>query len=252
LGADPANNGFQVRDLTLPGGVDENRFTLRKSILEAVNEHFAKSEKSDNLEAMDTFYQRAYGMISAPAAREAFNINAEPANIRDEYGRNSAGQRMLLARRLVQAGVRFVSLTYGGWDMHANIAQGIRQQLPAFDQGFAALIRDLDRTGMLDSTIVMVSSEFGRTPKINPTAGRDHWPKVFSVVLAGGGIKKGSIYGTSDPTATEPQDDALSIEDMAYTLYHLLGIDSDKKLLAPGNRPIIIVDEGKLRKELVA
>jgi hypothetical protein len=252
LGADPANNGFQVRDLTLPGGVDENRFTLRKSILEAVNEHFAKSEKSDNLEAMDTFYQRAYGMISAPAAREAFNINAEPANIRDEYGRNSAGQRMLLARRLVQAGVRFVSLTYGGWDMHANIAQGIRQQLPAFDQGFAALIRDLDRTGMLDSTIVMVSSEFGRTPKINPTAGRDHWPKVFSVVLAGGGIKKGSIYGTSDPTATEPQDDALSIEDMAYTLYHLLGIDSDKKLIAPGNRPIIIVDEGKLRKELVA
>jgi Protein of unknown function (DUF1501) len=252
LGADPANNGFQVRDLTLPGGVDDTRFTVRKSILEAVNEHFAKSEKSDNLEAMDTFYQRAYGMISAPAAREAFNINAEPANIRDEYGRNSAGQRMLLARRLVQAGVRFVSLTYGGWDMHASIAQGIRQQLPAFDQGFAALIRDLDRTGMLDSTIVMVSSEFGRTPKINPTAGRDHWPKVFSVVLAGGGIKKGSIYGTSDPTATEPQDDALSIEDMAYTLYHLLGIDPDKKLLAPGNRPIIIVDEGKLRKELVA
>jgi hypothetical protein len=252
LGADPANNGFQVRDLTLPGGVDENRFTTRKTILEAVNEHFAKSEKSDNLDAMDTFYQRAYGMISSPAAREAFNINAEPANIRDEYGRNSAGARMLLARRLVQAGVRFVSLTYGGWDMHASIAQGIRQQLPAFDQGFAALIRDLDRTGMLDSTLVMVSSEFGRTPKINNTAGRDHWPKVFSVVLAGGGIKKGSIYGTSDPTATEPQDDPLGIEDLAYTLHHLLGIDPDKKLIAPGNRPIIIVDEGKLRKEMLA
>jgi hypothetical protein len=252
LGADPANNNFQVRDLTLPGGVDENRFTVRKSILEAVNEHFAKSEKSDQLEAMDTFYQRAYGMISSPAAREAFNIKAEPDPIRDEYGRNSAGQRMLLARRLVQAGVRFVSLTYGGWDMHANIAQGIRQQLPAFDQAFAALIRDLDRTGMLDSTLVMVSSEFGRTPKINTTAGRDHWPKVFSVVLAGGGIKKGSIYGSSDATATEPQDDPLTIEDLAYTLHHLLGIDPDKKLMAPGNRPVIIVDDGKLRKEMLA
>ncbi|MFL6545703.1 MAG: DUF1501 domain-containing protein, partial [Candidatus Udaeobacter sp.] len=122
LGSDPAANGFQVRDLTLPNGVDEQRFTCRKEILAAVNDHFATLEKSDNLSAMDTFYQRAYGMISSPSAREAFNINAEPANLRDEYGRHAAGQRMLLARRLVQAGVRFVSLTYGGWDMHANIA----------------------------------------------------------------------------------------------------------------------------------
>ncbi len=252
LGSDPAAGNFQVRDLTLPGGVDEARFTARKEILAAVNDHFASHEKSDNLEAMDSFYQRAYGMISSPAAREAFNINAEPANIRDEYGRNAAGQRMLLARRLVQAGVRFISLTYGGWDMHANIAGGIRQQLPAFDQAFAALIRDLDRTGMLDSTMVMVSSEFGRTPKINATGGRDHWPKVFSVVLAGGGIKKGSIYGSSDSTATEPQDDPLTIEDLAFTVFHQLGINSEKKLMAPGNRPIIIVDEGKLRKDLLA
>src|SRR5262245_6782340 len=252
LGADPANNGFQVRDLTLPSGVDENRFTVRKNMLEAVNEHFAKCEKADNLDAMETFYQRAYGMISAPAAREAFNINAEPANIRDEYGRNSAGQRMLLARRLVQAGVRFVSLTYGGWDMHANIAQGIRQQLPAFDQGFAALIRDLDRTGMLDSTIVMVSSEFGRTPKINPTAGRDHWPKVFSVVLAGGGIKKGIVYGASDATATEPEDDPLDVDGLSQTVYHCLGISGEKKLMSPGDRPQRIVDGGKPVKELLA
>lgn len=252
LGSDPASNNFQVRDLTLPNGVDEERFTIRKQILAAVNDHFAAHEKSDNLAAMDSFYQRAYGMISSPAAREAFNINAEPANIRDEYGRNAAGQRMLLARRLVQSGVRFVALTYGGWDMHANIAGGIRQQLPAFDQAFAALIRDLDRTGMLDSTLVMVSSEFGRTPKINATGGRDHWPKVFSVVLAGGGIKKGVVYGTSDATATEPQDDPLTIEDLAFTVFHQLGINPEKKLTAPGNRPIIIVDEGKLRNDLLA
>jgi hypothetical protein len=252
LGSDPASPGFTVQDLNLPGGVDEKRFTTRRSILEAVNEHFAKKEKADGLEAMDTFYERAYSLISSEKAKAAFNINAEPNPIRDEYGRNAAGQRMLLARRLVQAGVRFVSLTYGGWDMHNAIRAGIQGQLPAFDQAFAALIRDLDRTGMLDSTLVMVSSEFGRTPKINATAGRDHWPKVFSIVLAGGGIKRGSVYGSSDPTASEPQDDPLTVEDMAMTVYHCLGIDATKKLMAPGNRPIDIVREGAIRKELLA
>src|SRR3989442_1469233 len=152
LGSDPANGGFTVQDLNLPGGVDNKRFTTRKNMLEAVNEHFAKKEKSDNVEAMDTFYQRAYSLISSQKAREAFNINAEPAKLRDEYGRNAAGQRFLMARRLVAAGVRFVSLTYGGWDMHAQIRGGMAGQMPAFDQAFASLVRDLDRTGLLDST----------------------------------------------------------------------------------------------------
>src|SRR3989440_2896430 len=133
-------------------------------MLEAVNDHFAKKEKADNLEAMDTFYQRAYSLISSEKAKEAFNINAEPAKVRDEYGRNAAGQRMLLARRLVAAGVRFVSLTYGGWDLHNQIKGDMQGQLPAFDQAFAALIRDLDRSGLLNSTLIMISSEFGRTP----------------------------------------------------------------------------------------
>jgi uncharacterized protein (DUF1501 family) len=159
---------------------------------------------------------------------------------------------MLMARRLIEAGVRFVTLTYGGWDMHSNIAPGIRGQLPAFDQAFATLITDLKDRGLLDSTLVMVSSEFGRTPKINGTAGRDHWPKVFSVVLAGGGIKKGFIYGRSDATASEPDEDALSVEDLAHTVYHCLGIDADKKLMSPGDRPIDIVREGQTRKELLA
>jgi uncharacterized protein (DUF1501 family) len=252
LGSDPANANFTVRDLKLPGGVDEQRFTTRKTILEAVNAHFAGRDQSDNVAAMDTFYQRAYSLLGSPQAREAFNITAEPAALRDEYGRNAAGQRMLMARRLVEAGVRFVTLTYGGWDLHANIIPGTRTQMPPFDQAFAALIRDLDRRGLLKTTLVMVSSEFGRTPKINGTAGRDHWPKVFSVVLAGGGIKQGAVHGSTDATATEPQDDPLTVEDLAYTVYHQLGIDPDKKLMAPGNRPILIVDEGKLRKELLA
>ncbi len=251
LGADPANGNFSVQDLTLPGGVDDKRFSSRKNILETVNDHFAAKEKSDNISAMDTFYQQAYAMISSAKAKEAFNINAEPAPLRDQYGRNAAGQRMLMARRLVEAGVRYVTLTYGGWDMHGSIKAGMAGQLPAFDQAFAMLVTDLEKRGLLDSTLIMVSSEFGRTPKINATAGRDHWPKVFSVLLAGGGIKKGLVYGTSDATATEPEDDPLTVEDLATTVYHCIGINADKELMAPGNRPIEICDNGDVRKALL-
>jgi uncharacterized protein (DUF1501 family) len=252
LGSDPASGGFKVQDLNLPGGIDDSRFATRRHVLDAVNDHFAKKEKADGLAAMDTFYERAYSLISSQKAREAFNIEAEPAAIRDEYGRNAAGQRMLMARRLVAAGVRFVSLQYGGWDLHAGIAGGMRQQMPAFDQAYSTLIRDLDRTGLLNRTIVMVSSEFGRTPKINKDGGRDHWPKVFSIALAGGGIKKGFVFGASNSTATEPERDPLGPEDLATTLYHQLGIVADKELMAPGGRPIEIVDGGKVRNELLA
>lgn len=252
LGSDPAGGGFQVKDLALPGDVTPERFATRRKMLDAVNEHFAAKEKSDVLDAMDTFYQRAYGLISSEKARLAFDINKEDAKLRDEYGRNTAGQRFLMARRLVEAGVRFVTVHYGGWDFHNSIAAATRGTLPAFDQGFAALIRDLSARGLLESTLVMVTSEFGRTPKINGTAGRDHWPKVFSIVLAGGGIKPGSVYGRSDATASEPEEDALTVEDLAHTVYHCLGIDADKKLMSPGDRPIDIVREGHTRKDLLA
>ena len=252
LGSDPAAGGFKVRDLDLPGGVDDSRFATRRSALEAVNAHFQKKEKSDDLTAMDTFYDRAYSLISSPAAREAFDIEKEPAQIRDEYGRNTAGARMLLARRLVQAGVRMVNLTYGGWDMHTGIVAGFRSQMPAFDQAFSTLITDLERTGLLKETLVMVSSEFGRTPKINAQAGRDHYPKVFSVALAGGGIKGGYIHGSSNSTASEPEEQPTGIEDLFTTVYHCLGIVADKELMAPGDRPIEIVDGGKVIKELLA
>ncbi len=252
LGSDPADNSFTVQDLKLPGGVADTRFSRRRRILDAVNDHFESKEKADSLKAVDTFYQRAYSMISSQRAREAFNIAAEPAKLRDEYGRNTAGARMLLARRLVEAGVRFVTLTYGGWDLHDNVQGGIKGQLPAFDQGYAALIRDLDRRGLLKSTLVCIASEFGRTPKVNGTAGRDHWPKVFTVVMAGGGIKAGISYGTSNATASEPEDNPLTVEDWAATIYHCLGINADKELLAPGGRPIEIVKDGDPRKELLA
>lgn len=252
LGADPATDGFKVRDLNLPGGVDDKRFVTRRSILDTVNAHFKQKEEADALDAVDTFYNRAYSLISSQPAREAFDIEKEDPKLRDQYGRNTAGARLLLARRLVESGVRFVTTTYGGWDMHDNIEAGIKNQVPAFDQAFATLIRDLDGRGLLDSTLICVASEFGRTPKINGSAGRDHWPKVFSVVMAGGGLKKGIVYGSSDATASEPDENALTVEDWATTIYHQLGIVADKELMAPGDRPIEIVDGGKIRKELIA
>ena len=251
LGSDPASDSFQVRDLRLPGGVDDSRFSKRRNMLNTVNDYFANKEKSDSLDAVDSFYDRAYSLISSEKARNAFDINKEESATRDKYGRNTAGSRMLLARRLVEAGTRFVSLTYGGWDMHNNIENSMKGQLPAFDQGFAALIEDLDQRGLLDSTLVCVASEFGRTPKINATAGRDHWPKVFSVVMAGGGIKKGIVYGSSNATASEPENNPLTVKDWATTIYDRLGIVSDKELMAPGDRPIEIVDGGKTVQELI-
>lgn len=252
LGSDPASGNFTVRDLKLPGGVDDKRFNRRRNVLDAVNAHFLEKEKADALNAVDTFYERAYGMVGSPKAREAFDLSKESDKLRDEYGRNQAGARMLMARRLVEAGARFVTLTYGGWDMHNNIEDGIKRQVPALDQAYARLIRDLEERGRLKDTLVCIASEFGRTPKINGNAGRDHWPKVFSVVLAGGGIQGGIVHGKSDATASEPEEKPLTVVDWATTIYHCLGITADKELMAPGDRPIEIVDGGKVRKELLA
>ncbi|QDV43297.1 hypothetical protein Enr13x_31520 [Stieleria neptunia] len=251
LGSDPAQSGFKVRDLDLAGGVDADRFMRRKEALAAVNKSFVSATAADNVGAMNTFYERAYSLLDTPAAKEAFDIDKEDAKMRDRYGRNQAGQRLLMARRLVEAGTRLVTLTYGGWDMHANITRSFKSQMPALDTALAALFDDLTERGMMDETLVMVSSEFGRTPKINNDAGRDHWPKVFSVLMAGGGIKGGMIHGASDSTAAEPEDHPVSPADLATTMYRLLGIVADKELMAPGDRPIEIVDGGKLIEPLM-
>ena len=249
LGSDPASQDFQVRDLNIP--VTGDRFARRRSVLEIVNTDFNSKQSADSIDAVNSFYKRAYSLIGDKNASEAFDLSKESDSLRDKYGRNTAGARMILARRLIEAGTRFVTLTYGGWDMHNNIANGMKSQLPAFDQGFASLVEDLDDRGLLDSTLVCVVSEFGRTPKINGTAGRDHWPKVFSTIIAGGGIKKGVVYGSSNPTASEPEENPVNIEDWAATIYDRLGIVSDKELMAPGDRPIEIVDGGKVIKDLI-
>ncbi|MEX1114327.1 MAG: DUF1501 domain-containing protein [Akkermansiaceae bacterium] len=251
LGANPEQANFQVRDLNLPKGVDEARFARRRSLLETVDHHFRTLEESDSIESMDAFYQHAYKLISSQKAREAFDLKSEPDSLKDEYGRTAAGQRMLLARRLIEGGVRFVSLTAGGWDHHDNLKAGIEKELPPTDKAIAALIRDLERRGMLDSTLVMVTTEFGRTPKINATGGRDHWPRVFSTMLAGGGMKQGCVHGASDSLGGEVDTDGVSVEDLATTIYHQIGINADKELMSPGNRPIEICDSGEVLDALL-
>ncbi len=251
LGSDPARGDFRVRDLNLPKGVTPERFVKRREALAAVNREFASSTTADNVHAMDAFYERAYSLLDSAEAREAFNIKAEPQEVRDRYGRNQAGQRLLLARRLVQAGVRLVTLTYGGWDLHTQVTNGVRRQMPSFDQALATLIEELDASGRLSETLIMVTSEFGRTPKINPTAGRDHWPRMFSVLLAGGGIQRGMVYGASNATAAEPDFDPVSPADLATTVYRQLGIDAEKELMSGGNRPIEIVKGGRLLEAII-
>jgi len=253
IGADPARGGYKVRDLMLPPGVDDRRFTTRREIRSVVDDHFRyQAGKAEAIAATDEFYQRAYALISSPAARQAFDIEKETSATRAKYGTSDAGPRFLLARRLVEAGVRFVTVSYGGWDMHAGIENAMRRQAPGLDEALAGLVRDLSDRGLLDSTIVLVTSEFGRTPKINASAGRDHFPRVFSLAVAGGGFKKGLVYGSSNSTASEPEDNPVRVEDVLTTVYHQLGINADKELMAPGGRPIEIIDGGTVVKDLIA
>ena len=251
LGSDPAKADFRVRDLQIPQGVSEKRFRRRKEILSAVSETFVKQYAGDQLETRDAFYQQAYDLIHSERAKRAFDLKREKDSTRDAYGRSEVGARLLLARRLVEAGVRFITVQYGEWDHHAKLEPGIKKHVPPFDQAFAALVSDLEQRGMLDRTLVVASTEFGRTPSINTLAGRDHWGKVFSIAMAGGGMQRGLIYGASDAIAAEPVEDPLTIPDWTSTMYHLLGINSHDTLMAPGNRPIEIARGGKVRRELL-
>jgi uncharacterized protein (DUF1501 family) len=252
LGSNPENSDFKVRDLNLYDGVNISRFEKRKTLRQIVEAQFSAIEKADSMAAMDKFYQQAYSLISSEKAREAFDISKEDSKIRDRYGRNAAGQRFLLARRLIEGGVRFVTVTYGSWDHHDGIKSAINSQLPSFDMAFSALIEDLDQKGLLDETLVVVTSEFGRTPKINRTAGRDHWPKLFGTVMAGGGIKQGAYYGSPDATGSEVEEDPVSPQDFGATIYHLLGINPEKRLVTADNRPIEIVKDGNILKDILA
>ena len=250
LGSDPGLPGFAVRDLAPPKEIGVQRVQRARGILRTINRRIER-QPSPRLAAIDSFYDQAYRLITSRQARAAFDLSTEPVAVQDAYGSSAAGRRMLVARRLVQAGARFVSLTYGSWDNHFNIAPSIGSQLPAFDHALAGLLRDLIERDLFDSTLVVVTTEFGRTPKINSNAGRDHWSRVFSVLLAGAGIKRGTVHGSSNLTAGEPESGAMSAQDLLTTVYHLIGIVADKELMAPGERPVEIVKNGHVVKELL-
>lgn len=251
VGGEPSDKNFKVRDLNLPGGITPERMEGRKSLLASVDNHFASLEKSDALEAMNSYYQRAYSLISSQSAREAFDIDAEPAEMRDRYGRHGFGQRLLLSRRLVEAGARFVTVTDDGWDNHTNIKNAMDSRLPQVDQGLAALITDLKERGLLEETLIILSTEFGRTAKLNKDGGRDHWPKAFSVMMAGGGLQGGIIHGSTDPRGAEPADAPVGPADVAATLFTQLGIKPEGTIMSAGDRPIDIVRHGAVIPTLV-
>ncbi len=252
LGSDPARRGYGVRDLAAPKDVDGARDARRRQLREIVDAHFADEARgADGPAAMSAFYERAYELLDSPDARAAFDITAEPKKLRDRYGRSAAGQRLLLARRLVAAGARYVTVGIGGWDHHQRIDRSLRRGMPPVDQALAALLRDMRASGLLDETLVLVTTEFGRTPKINPDGGRDHWPGAFSIVLAGAGVKAGHVYGRTDSTAAAVEEDPVRPEDLARTVFTLLGIDPDTVLPA-GNRPVRLVKGGRFLEGLLA
>lgn len=262
LGSDPGEKNYKVRDFTLPAGVDSQQFQRRQSARTLIETQLRKLDASrDQLDTMDEFYQRAYSLISSPDAQRAFSLDEESTAMGDLYGDythprtrqpTAIGKRLMLARRLVEAGVRFVTVTYGAFDSHVRIKDDCQGYLPALDHAVSGLLTDLDQRGLLDSTLVLVTTEFGRTPKTNQTDGRDHWARVYSMMMAGGGMTRGQIYGASDATSAEPARDAMPLEDFLFTVYHQLGINADDRLMAPGDRPIDVIRGGKLVKGVLA
>jgi hypothetical protein len=261
-GGDPSKEGFQVRDLSLFPEVDASRLNRRMDFVRAFD-LYKRAVESDGTSVghQDSTFERACRMITSPEARQAFDLTAEPTEIRAEYGPRMFGQSCLLARRLVERGVPFVTVTNTGWDTHDGLVLPLKDGfsgakvgvglVPTFDAGFAALIGDLHARGMLDETLVIAMGEFGRTPKLNPRGGRDHWPRVFSVVMAGAGISGGQVIGSSDRTGESPQDDPVTPNDLAATIYTLLGIDPAHELVTPDGRPIRVNQGGRLITQLL-
>jgi Protein of unknown function (DUF1501) len=245
---DPNESNYQVRDLSLPMGVDWSRMDRRRSLLNMVDDEFRRIDTTGISESMDSYYQTAFGLMHSALAKRAFRIEEEPETVRDRYGRTSLGQGVLLARRLVEAGVRFVTISRGfnAYDHHRTIFPLLQNAfLPELDRVYSALLEDLDLRGMLDSTIVIVTGEFGRTPEINANGGRDHWPRAFSLVIAGGGIPGGQIYGSTDAVGGFVKDNPVQVNDLVATLYMKLGIDPEKEYVSNIGRPVKIGNNGK-------
>jgi len=247
---DPNEAGYRVRDLLAPESVPQVRVDRRQSLLGAVDRLAARVDGNDAIRSWDEYRARALSMVLSPRAREAFAIERESDALRDRYGRTTFGQGCLMARRLVESGVRFVTVNHGGWDHHAKIFEGLDRKLPEFDAAFSALVEDLKTRGLLDDTLVVCMGEFGRTPKINKDAGRDHWGPAASLLFAGAGVRQGTVIGATDRDGGRVVETPIGPADVACTILSALGIDPRKHLSTADGRPVEILDGGRFVHEL--
>jgi hypothetical protein len=253
--ADPNDPAFDVQELSLPAAIAGARMDRRRSLLQTVEQDFPLIGELPEIDRMATYYQRAYRIVTSQESRRAFDIRQEPASLRDRYGRNTYGQSLLLARRLVEAGVRLITVYWGGglnnpddyWDTHrGNIPKQRDRLLPQFDQCLSALLDDLDQRGLLDTTLVVSMGEFGRTPRIGQVTanggtdatGRDHWPNCYTILLAGGGVRGSAIVGRSDAMTAYPAERPTAPEDVIATIYYALGIDWHTEVRDRLGRPL--------------
>ncbi|HVK15917.1 MAG TPA: DUF1501 domain-containing protein [Fimbriiglobus sp.] len=250
---DPSAKVFRVRDLAVAGDAERKRLDRRYAMLGDLEAYQKRVEDSAvPVKARDTFYEKAHGIITSPAAKKAFDIAAESDKVRDRYGRTQLGQSCLLARRLIESGVQFVTVTDGGWDTHTNNFKSLKDRLlPRVDQGLSALVEDLAEKGLLDETLVVWFGDFGRTPKVNPTAGRDHWATAGVALMAGGGLKVGQVVGRTNPLAEYVTDSPVSPQDLAATIYSVLGVPLHTWYKTQDGRPIELCPEGKPVRQLL-
>lgn len=251
---DPSAPNFTVPDLAPPMLIESNRLAARRELLAQVDRYQKAAETAANAGArnVSVFSQRAFDLMTSPDAKRAFDLASEPDKLRDDYGRNTLGQSCLFARRLVESGVRCVTIDHANWDTHDGNFNTLKGALlPKLDAAMSTLFRDLSERGMLDNTLVLISGEFGRTPKINKNAGRDHWGSCFTVLMGGGGVQGGRVIGASDKWAAQPAHTPYGPEDMAATLYHLLGLDPQDEMHTAEGRPMMIANSGRVMKELL-
>jgi hypothetical protein len=252
-GGKGGGGGFSVRGLTLKGTFTLEDLEKRDALLRKFDGGFAGLDRSNDLvDGLDTFHQQALEILKSDKTRKALDLTTEKQPTRDLYGNTPFGQGALAARRLIEAGVRFATVSFGGWDTHGQTFNAHKTRLaPAVDTVLSALIKDLDEKELLDSTIVMCAGEFGRTPKINKNAGRDHWARSMAAVMAGGGIKRGYVHGSTDASGMAPNLDPCTPDDLASTIFHQLGVEPSTELQTPTGRPVQLFREGKVIEKLI-
>src|SRR5262245_39877584 len=252
-GRGQAAAGLRVRGITLPTGFSLQQLENRDRLLQAFDRGFeAADRQTDLVDGLDAFHRQALEILRSDRTRNAFNLDREPISLRARYGNNPFGQGALASRRLIEAGVRFVTISLGGWDTHAQNFTALRTRLlPQLDQTLSALTADLDERGMLEETIVYCAGEFGRTPRINPNAGRDHWARSMAVVLAGGGFRRGYVHGATDSQGMAPAAEPCTPDDIAATIFSNLGLDPHQELTTPTGRPVQLFREGRAVPRLV-